>query len=100
MGGGRPKLCVSLSKSFLVSFPVGKDERFDLLLGTGDKKGLLRLRRNAAGILQARIGKKGGASFHCGFIERFGAEPAEKEFCNASVIDADTVEVVLPAWED
>jgi hypothetical protein len=41
---------------------------------------------------------EGGAIFSYGFIERFGTEPEPKQFCHAKQVDADTIEITLPAW--
>jgi len=100
-GGGQPRLVLALQKHFIeAAWPVAAGERFDLLIGTAGEKGLLRLKRNETGVLRASIGAKGGATFNCGHIARFGDEPAAKEYCKAAVIDADTVEIVLPPWEE
>lgn len=99
-GGGRPTCKVNLSKEFAGSFGLKKTDAFDLLLGTGGEKGLLRFKRSNTGIARPRIGKKGGATFHLGHIERFGTEPEPKQFCNAEAIDADTIEIVLPKWAE
>lgn len=75
-------------------------ELFDVLLGTGDQKGLMRLKRSKTGVAPAMITGKGGAVFRLGFIERFGTESERKQFCSATAMDADTVEIVLPPWAD
>ena len=100
-GGGRPTLRVSFTKAFLETFDVGDGERFKLLLGSDDDKNRIRLVRDQeTGVVAAHIGARGGASFNCGHFARFGDEAATKEFCDATIIDKDTVEIVLPPWEE
>jgi hypothetical protein len=98
-GGGRPALKIVLSASFATQAKISGGEKFDLLIGTGEEAGVVRLVRNVrAGILDARAMAKGGISFFCGHVERLGTEPQEKRFCAAEIIDADTIEVTLPPW--
>lgn len=100
-GGGRPRCRVSFSAAFAAEAAIKDAERFDVLLGTGEQKGLLRLKRSKKGVAEAMtLPKSGGVSFNLGYIERFGSEPEERQYCNATLVDADTIEVVLPSWAD
>lgn len=94
----RPTFKISLSREFVATHGIKAEDRFDLLLGTGDQKGLARLKRAKTGLLAPHPQRKGGVSFNCGHVERFGSEPEKKQFCKAAAIDADTFEIVLPAW--
>ena len=95
--GARPGCYIGLSVAFAGELSIKSADRFDLLLGTGDMKGLIRLKRCASGLIAPKM-LKGGAIFSCGFIERFGTEPEPKQFCHAKLVDADTIEIKLPAW--
>lgn len=97
--GGRPRTIVSFNQAFVEKFKLGEQDRFDVLLGSGPQKGLLRFKRSKEGVTAPKR-LKGGMSFNLGFIERFGTEGEPKAFCNAEVVDADTIEVVLPPWAD
>ena len=96
--GGRPPCVISLSKAFAEQVRIADAEKFDLLIGTGDEQGVVRLVRAAGGILPASVGTKGGVAFYCGHIEQFGSEAQEKQFCAAEIVDADTIEITLPPW--
>ncbi len=95
--GGRPGCYIGLSVAFAAELSIKASDKFDLLLGTGDKKGLIRLKRCERGIIAPKM-LKGGAIFSCGFIERFGLEPEPKAFCHATAVDADTIDITLPPW--
>lgn len=97
-GGGRPACQIYLSAEFATAAKISAGEKFDLFIGTGDDAGAARLVRSDKGVLPARSIAKGGIKFFCGHIEQFPGEKREREFVMAEVIDADTIEVVLPSW--
>ena len=97
-GNVPPRFRITLSKLFVAKFAISEADSFDLLLGTGDQKGVIRLKRSKSGVLQPRLLKLGAATFNCGHIERFGTEPEKKQFCRSLIVDADTIEIRLPPW--
>lgn len=97
-GGGRPPCVISLSKEFAEQAKIADEQKFDLLIGTGDEQGVVRLVRISNGLLPAKVGTKGGVAFYCGHIELFGSDAQDKQFCAAELVDADTIEITLPPW--
>lgn len=98
-GGQRPGTHIGISSDLTRKAKIKKGERFAVLVGAGEHVGLLRLKRDAKnGIVEPRI-MKGGSTFNLGYVEQFGDTPREKQFTKADLIDADTIEVVLPAWD-
>jgi hypothetical protein len=97
--GSRPRCIVGLSAAFLADFAIGEKERFAVLLGCGAEKHLLRFKRDKTGVVAPRMMMTGRAvTFNLGFIERFGTEPEKKQFCQARIVDKDTIEITLPRW--
>lgn len=96
----QPALIVSLRAHFATKANFKSSDSFSLHIGIGDKKGFLRLARDAGGGFKAKPLKNGAISFNCGHIERFGSEAEPKESVRADLIDADTVEIVLPRWSE
>ncbi len=102
-GGVLPKCRITLLREFAESNAIKHGETFDLLLGTGGDKRLLRLRRNKAGIVAAMAmgRKKTTIIFNLGHIDRFGTEPEPRERCLAEIIDGgSTIQITLPAWAE
>lgn len=99
-GGGSPSCLVSINGAFSSQLKIKEKDRFELMLGSGEHRGLLRLKRKADGIIKPRMCKGSAVSFDLGYIERFGDEAEEKQYVRAQAIDADTFEVVMPAWAD
>ncbi|MBR0962212.1 hypothetical protein [Bradyrhizobium japonicum] len=97
---GRPAFIVNLSKEFAAQAAIGDGDKYDLLIGTDEEAGVIRLAPNATGLIAAQFNGKGGARFFCGHIERFGSEPREKEYCAAELVDDETgsIEITLPPW--
>ena len=56
---GRPGCYIGLSVAFSTDLSIKSADRFDLLLGTGDMKGLIRLKRCASGIVAPKMLKGG-----------------------------------------
>jgi hypothetical protein len=96
---GRPGFLINLSKEFSEQMSIDAGDRFDLMIGTEDDLGTVRLVRDPDGLIEATLNGRGGAKFYCGHIERFGTEAREKHFC-AAEFDADTgaIEITLPPW--
>lgn len=99
-GSRRPACHVSITKEFAAKIEAKGGERFELLIGTGEHRGFLRLRRRANGLAIARTMRGGDLHFNLGYIDRYPAEPHDKENCEAEVVDADTIQIVMPAWAD
>jgi len=93
-----PSLRIALSKAFAERHELSNGDKFDLLIGTGDETGVVRLVRNTAGILNAAQGAKGGFTFFCGHVEQLGDQKRAKQYCAAEIIDAGTIEITLPPW--
>lgn len=93
-----PALKIALSQEFAAKAKFAAGEKFDLLIGADSEAGVVRLVRNNAGPVEAHTIGKGGLTFFCGHIERFGDAAQEKRFCAAEIIDAATVEITLPPW--
>src|SRR5687768_9362994 len=96
-GGGRPRCAIGLSKEFAAKAGIAAEDRFVLLLGTEEHKGFVRLRRSATGPLRPKL-VKGGATFNCGHIDRFGTAPEPKQFCDAQLTEEGDIEIRLPPW--
>ncbi|MGX9389783.1 helix-turn-helix domain-containing protein [Nitrobacteraceae bacterium UC4446_H13] len=96
----RPRLIVSLRAHFAVRCGFTAADTYSLHIGRGEKKGLLRLVRDPEGGFKPKPLKHGALTVNCGHIERFGTEAEPKESVRADIIDADTVEIVLPKWAD
>lgn len=96
-GGGRPAFSLALSQTFTAQAGFAAGEKFDLLVGTGDDQGVVRLVRNEDGLIEAQDAK-GGLKFRAGHIERFGLAKRKKEYCAAEVVTFDSVEITLPPW--
>lgn len=98
-GGGRPALWISLAPYFAAEIKVKHGDKFDLLIGSDDDQGTVRLVPNPAGLLAARRNAKTtGVKFFCGHIERFGTEKSRKQWCAAEVVDGGAIEITLPPW--
>jgi hypothetical protein len=98
--GARPRCTVAIIAALAAEFKASDKDRFEVMLGSGEHRGLLRLRKNKSGPIKPRALKGGGLFFNLGFIEQFGGAGQAKEFCEAAVIDPTTIEVTLPAWAD
>lgn len=96
----RPRCLVSFSAAFTSKAAIDLKHSYDVLVGGGEQKGLLRLKQNAKGIAKPRAMRNGAVTFNLGFIEKFGTEAEPKQFCNADVIEPGVIEVVLPPWAD
>ncbi|MBR0855642.1 winged helix-turn-helix domain-containing protein [Bradyrhizobium liaoningense] len=96
----KPALVIGMSAAFASKTGFTAKDRFQLAIGKGDKKGLLRLQRHESGGFVPKVLRAGALVFHCGWIERFGTEAQAKENVRIDVIDKDTVEIVLPKWAD
>jgi hypothetical protein len=54
--------------------------------------------RSKTGLIKPRMRARGAVDFNCGHIERFGTEDEPKQYCQAKLVDADTIQVTLPPW--
>lgn len=96
---GRPAFIINLSKECAAQAEIFNGEKFNLLIGTGDDAGVVRLVPDAEGVISALTNGKGGVRFFCGHIARFGSGLREKEFCAAEIDkEARCIEITLPAW--
>lgn len=100
INGGLPRCLIGMSAVFTAKAEIKANDKFDVLLGAGDQKGLLRLKRSKQGLVTPKFLKAGSVAFSLGYIERFGSEKEPKAYCNAEVIDSDTIEIVLPPWSE
>jgi hypothetical protein len=104
MGGGAlPSLRIGLSKAFAGTAKIANGDKFDLLVGSGDERGVVRLVANTAGILKASEGAKGGFALYCGHVAQLGTDKRKKAYCAAELVDVDdrgplTIEITLPPW--
>lgn len=97
-GGARPRCFIGLATEFVKEHRIVVGDRFQVLIGSGEHKGLLRLKRNKAkGIVSPKL-LKGGATFNLGHLPQLGMESHPRERCDARMVDADTIEVRLPDW--
>jgi hypothetical protein len=93
-----PSLHIGFKKSFVGDLPDDPAERFSLLIGTGEDKGIIRLVRDAEGSLKLCFTAAGGAILHAGKTDYFGAQVRDRVACAAELVDGDTVEITLPPW--
>lgn len=97
-GGAKPRAYVGLASDFIEEHGITAKDKFRILLGSGEHKGLLRLKRDKAkGIVSPKV-LKGGATFRLGHIPQLGSDGHPRERCDARMVDADTIEIRLPDW--
>lgn len=95
----RPSCMVTVRFGLATELNWGKLEPVGVQLGSGEHAGLLRIIRNGANpVAKVRVLQRGGFSLNLGHIPQFGMEHREKAATDARIIDADTVEVVIPDW--
>jgi hypothetical protein len=74
-------------------------ESVGLQIGSGEHAGRMRIVRGSArAIAQVRESRHGVIRFMFGVVPALGDEEREATPCDASKIDDDTVEVILPDW--
>lgn len=100
----RPACIVSFRKDFAASIAWKAGEPVGLQVGDGDHAGrirIVRLKKGAASeIATVRRMQKGGMTFDLGHIPQLGIEPHDKAATDAQAIDADTIELNIPEWDD
>jgi hypothetical protein len=99
--GAPPALQITLRRPFLEASQIPDDVRFDLFVGTLNYAGLIRFKKAADGAFSGRITPRGAAMIiHCGHIPQLGLEAREREAVDANLVANDTIEIVLPKWEE
>lgn len=102
--GGRPSCVIGLRRKFAETVTWKHGDPVGIQIGEGEHAGLLRLMRlkkDAKTIIASvRVMNKGGMVFDFGHIPQLGDEPHGKAGAEARLIDADTIEIVIPAWND
>lgn len=96
----RPSCLVGLTAEFAARIAIKRGQTFMALIGTGEHRGLMRLKRTTKGPLSPRQSKGGSFVFDLGYVERFGTEREPREYVNAEIVDADTIQIVMPKWAD
>ncbi|WP_316171067.1 hypothetical protein [Bradyrhizobium sp. SZCCHNRI1058] len=100
-GGSKlPCLRISLKASFAAEAQIKSTDRFDLMFGTDDDLGVVRLQRDADGTCAPRL-SKAAASFRFAHVEQHGTVLHAAEKCAAEIIkdkDVDAIEITLPSW--
>lgn len=99
---GRPALIVSFRKKFIEAnpLPIAHQDRVDVLIGTGDSAGKLRLRKTKGkGCGAFRRTRLGGFTVDCGFISALPAERRPKAYVEAVIVDG-CIEVTLPSDDE
>lgn len=98
---GTARCFVTVRPDLMAAIGATEKDRFEVLLGSGEHAGLLRLRRNAKTGIVSPISKtkKGGwFRFSLGHLKQLPNRGEKRQRCNAEAIDDRTIEIVLPAW--
>jgi hypothetical protein len=98
-GSSRPAAIVALSGALVGEAGYTSKSRFNVLIGTEDDKGRLRIVAEKDGIIEARPLKGGAFFLNLGYVPLIGVEPARKRPTEASVISPGTVEVAIPDFD-
>lgn len=97
-------LRITISAEAFAKMEYDLDDRFKLLIGTGEDHGIIRLRKDVGG--QARATEKslrGGLTFYqiaLGHRAEFVDRVEKAVQCQWEKVDLGTVEIVLPKWAD
>lgn len=96
---GLPQLFVTLTQDFAVQAKIAPGERFELMIGSHQHKGLIMLVRDPDGRFVSYAGSKGGIRIYCGCVAKLGAIPRKRERCKVRIIADGEIEIRLPdAW--
>lgn len=100
----KPTCFVTLRSYFADSVGWQRGDAFGLQIGVGDDAGGIRIVRlnndGANPIGRVVVLAKGGLSFNLGHVPQLGEAARASQATEARMIDADTVEVVIPNWAD
>ncbi|MGJ5203608.1 hypothetical protein [Bradyrhizobium sp. HKCCYLR20261] len=92
-----PCLRITFRASFAAEAQINAKDRFDLLCGTDEDLGVVRLQRDPDGACAPRLSKV-GASFRFTHVEQFGTVLHAAEKCAAELLSGNIIEITLPSW--
>lgn len=96
----KPTLIISLRKTIMADLKWKPNDVFGLAIGSEGNVGKVRIiRRKDKAIAKPRQMKTGSLSFDFGYVAQLGERGTFKADAVARVINADTVEVDIPAFE-
>lgn len=98
-GGDLPACHIGLTRNLSALIALKRGDRMQVLVGTGEHKGLLRLRRDPEkGTAGTRPLGTGAFILNVGHIPHFGLVEVHRHPCEARALDAETLEISLPDW--
>ncbi len=96
-----PTCIIAFKNPFATSLGWKGGDQVGLSIGEGEDAGKLRLTRGSPKAIAAlRMMKAGTFSFDLGHVPVLGKVAQGKVRCEATMIDADTVDIVFPGWAD
>ncbi|UFZ05485.1 hypothetical protein LQG66_03975 [Bradyrhizobium ontarionense] len=101
-GGSKlPCLTISFRAAFAAEAEIKSTDRYDLLVGTEEDKGVVLLKRSEDGLYTPRLTEH-LAVFRFPSFDKFGMTRHKQERCAAEIVNPeenlDLIEVTLPAW--
>ncbi|MDC7787994.1 hypothetical protein PQJ75_13945 [Rhodoplanes sp. TEM] len=95
----KPSMTVMLSRALMARAKVYHEDRFDVLLGTGDDAGMMRLVRAKNGAAKGVVVGGGKAmKINCGHVARFGESAQPRQDCAVDLLADGAIEITLPRW--
>ncbi len=101
-GPAKMTVCLSLAKALQLGWEAG--DKLEVLVGTEEQHGLVRLHRHPEGtaVLVGRNAGRRGAYYgiSLGHIPGYVDRTEEKRYCQFEVLDDGWIEIILPKWAD
>jgi hypothetical protein len=95
-----PSVKVSLMPAFVKEAGIAAKSRFDVMIGTDDDSGKLRIIAAKGGSIVSHIVEKsGGLGFYLGVVPAIGMSPHKRLRTDARVIEPGCVEIDIPEFQ-
>lgn len=96
-----PTLVLTVSARRMAEIGAVIGDRFEVMIGTGEHAGLLRLRKDKGGAIKAgTTPRSDAAQFRLRGVADLASEPQRSEAVRCDAVDICTLEIVLPPWSD